>query len=131
METLEQIMAKRREAHEAKMQEIQLKEAELKKQKNRLKAEYRAGNRALNEALNKPTAHSIASHRLRDAHNIKRMIGAQLCQWKSQYLCADIAKIGFTMHDDRIEFAFTVPFKDDKPELIGDDPTEETLNQTF
>ena len=118
MDKFEEIMAKRREAHEAKMQEIQLKEAELKKERNRLKAEYRAGNRAINEALNKPTQHSIASHRLRDAHNLKRMIGANLCQWKSQYLCADIAKIGFTMHDDRIEFAFTVPFRDETPEEI-------------
>ena len=122
METLEQIMAKRREAHEAKMQEIQLKEAELKKERNRLKAEYRAGNRAINKALNKPTQHSIASHRKRDAYNIKRIFGAQLKEWKSQYLDMENIGFGFEIKDDCIQFGITVPFYN---------PEEETINETF
>lgn len=119
MEQFEQIMAKRREAHEAKMKELQLKEAEINKERNRLKREYHAGNRALNDALNKPTVHSVASHRKIDAHNIKRMLGKQLASFETQYLDTENAGIGFEIKDDCIQFGITVPFKQHNAEIIG------------
>lgn len=100
------------------MQEIQRKEVELKKERNRLKAEYRFGNRALNYALNKPTVHSVASHRKRDAYNIKRTIGKQLEQWESQYLDTEHAGIGFEIKDNCIQYGITVPFKQHQAETI-------------
>ena len=109
--TFESIMAKRREEHEAKMREIQLKEAELQKQENMLKAEFKAGNRALNQLCNHPTAKSIANHRKQNAYNIKRYIGGKLSEWECPYLnCAD-AQVGFEIQEDKLVYHIEVPFK--------------------
>ena len=43
---LEGIFAQRRAEHEAKMRELQQQEAQIQKQRNILKAEYKAGNKA-------------------------------------------------------------------------------------
>ena len=109
--TYESIMAKRREEHEAKMREIQIKEAELQKQKNALKAECKAGNRALNQLCNHPTAKSIAAHRKQNAYNIKRFIGGKLSEWQCPYLNAAESVVGFEIKEDKIVFNVEVPFK--------------------
>ena len=109
--TFESIMAKRREEHEAKMREIQLKEAELQKQKNMLKAEFKAGNRALNQLCNHPTAKSIATQRKRNAYNIKRFIGGKLSEWECPYLNGAEAVVGFKIEDGKIVLNVEVPFK--------------------
>lgn len=121
MDILEQIMAQRREEHEARMRDIQQQEAELKKKRNQLRHEFKVGNRAINDALNKPTEHSIASHRLQNAHNIKRIIERQIKQWSSPYIDTENAGIGFEMKDDCIQFGITIRYKQHPAETIGDE----------
>ena len=119
--TYEIIMAKRREEHEARMREIQIKEAELQKQKNALKAEFKAGNRALNQLCNHPTAKSIAAHRKQNAYNIKRFIGGKFSEWKTAWLDMENAGIGFEMKEDCIQFGITIPYKDPRVQQTEDE----------
>ena len=111
METvLEKMMANRQKKHEAEMQEIEAQMVELRKLRNKKKQEFKAGNRALNELCNHPTAHSIASHRVRDAHNMKRYFGGKISEWQSKYLDCENAKIGFVLQDD-LQITITIPYK--------------------
>ena len=107
----ETIKEQRRARHEEKRHEIQKKEAELRKWKNRLKTEYRAGNRAINELMNHPTKHSVQSHRKRDAYNIKRVIEGKLAEWGKSHLEMENAVIGFNFEEGKVVFNITIPYK--------------------
>jgi hypothetical protein len=104
-------MAKRRQTHEAQMRDIEAQMVELQKKRNQLKQAFKAGNKALNDLCNQPTKHSIMSHRMRDAHNIKRVIGGQLKDWKSDYLDMEGAKVCFCRDNDIMNFVISIPFK--------------------
>ena len=111
METFETIMAKRREKHEAQMRDIEEQMKELQKKRNQLKQAFKAGNKAINVLCIQPTKHSIMAHRLRDAHNIKRVIDGQLKAWKSDYLDMEGTKVCFCRDNDIMNFVISVPFK--------------------
>ena len=77
---LEVIFAQRRADHEAKMRELQIQEAQIQKQRNILKAEYKAGNRLL-ESLKQSTPHSILNARKRVGYILRHKIGELLSEF--------------------------------------------------
>ena len=72
---------------------------------------FKAGNRAINQLCNHPTAKSIAAHRKQNAYNIKRFIGGKLSEWQCPYLNAAESVVGFEIKEDKIVFNVEVPFK--------------------
>ena len=109
---LEVIFAQRREEHAAKMRELQLQEAQIQKQRNILKAEFKAGNKLLS-ALATPSANSIRNDRKRDGYKIQRIIHGMLEDFESKYHDPANAAIHFNIEEDgTMTIHITIPAKD-------------------
>lgn len=79
---IEAIQAQRRAEHEAKMQVLHAQEVEIQKQKNILKAEFKAGNKLLS-ALATPSANSILNARKRIGYILRHKINELL----NEFMC--------------------------------------------
>lgn len=97
---IEAIQAQRRVEHEAKMQVLHAQEVEIQKQKNILKAEYKAGNKLLNQLV-QPTPHSLLNNRKR----IGFILRHKLLEFLSTFHCkrlydATMASCNFNIDED-------------------------------
>lgn len=107
---IEAIQAQRRAEHEAKMQVLHAQVMEIQKQKNILKAEYKAGNRVL-ESLKKPTPNSILNARKRIGyilrHKIDKLLNEFMCK---KHYDTTAAVTNFNIEEDgTMNIHITVP----------------------
>ena len=111
---LEVIFAKRREEHEAKMREIHAQEMQLQKQRNILKAEYKADNKAL-DALKDGTPEScLFNHRKRVGYMLRYKIGKFLKEFTCRNLYDTTKAItNFNIEEDgSMTIHITIPVKE-------------------
>jgi hypothetical protein len=110
---IEAIQAQRRAEHEAKMQELHAQEVEIQKQKNILKADFKAGNKLLS-ALATPSANSIRNDRKRDGYKIQRIIHGMLEDFESKYHDPAHAAIHFNVEDNgTLTLSIVIPSRDE------------------
>lgn len=109
---IEALQAQRRAEHEAKMQVLHAQEVEIQKQKNILKAEFKAGNKLLS-ALATPSANSIRNDRKRDGYKIQRIIHGMLEDFESKYHDPANAAIHFNVEDNgMLMVSIVIPAKE-------------------
>ena len=110
---LEVIFAQRREEHQAKMRELQLQEAQIQKQRNILKAEYKAGNKAL-DALKTGTPEScLLNHRKRVGYVLRHNLGKLVREFMSKYYDTAQAVTNFNIEEDgTMTIHITIPAKE-------------------
>lgn len=113
-----EVFAAHKAAYEAKRQEL-LKSAEAEMQAvekvrqtlRELKARYKDERRVMNATQNHPTAESITNRRKKEAHKIRRRIGALLADWQCPYLDTDAKEnIVFNLDDNKLVFTIRIPF---------------------
>lgn len=110
---LEVIFAKRREEHEAKMREIHAQEMQLQKQRNILKAEYKAGNKALDALKNGTPESCLLNHRKRVGFVLRHNIGKQVREFESKYYDTARAVTNFNIEEDgTMTIHITIPVKE-------------------
>lgn len=112
---IEAIQAQRRQEHEAKMQVLHAQEVEIQKQKNILKAEFKAGNRLL-ESLKQSTPHSILNARKRVGYILRHKIGELLSEFacKKHYDTAQ-AVTNFNIEENgTMTISITIPPKQEQ-----------------
>lgn len=104
---LEVIFAQRRADHEAKMRELQ-------KQKNILKAEFKAGNRLL-ESLKQSTPHSILNNRKRVGFVLRHYLGKLVREFESKFYDTTQAVTNFNIEEDgTMTIHITIPLKQEQ-----------------
>lgn len=109
---IEAIQAQRRAEHEAKMQVLHAQEVEIQKQKNILKAEYKAGNKLLSTLVT-PSANSIRNDIKRDGYKMRRIILGMLEDFESKHLDTINAAIQFNVEDNGIlTLSIVIPSKE-------------------
>lgn len=114
---LEGIFAQRRAEHEAKMRELQLQEAQIQKQRNILKAEFKAGNKAL-DALRIGTPETqLLNHRKRVGFVLRHNLGKLVREFMSKFYDTAQAVTNFNIEEDgTMTIHITIPAKEQQDE---------------
>ena len=112
---LEVIFAQRREDHQAKMRELQLQEAQIQKQRNILKAEYKAGNKALDALKNGTPETCLLNHRKHVGFVLRHNLGKLVREFMSKYYDTAQAVTNFNIEEDgTMTIHITIPTKEQK-----------------
>ena len=110
---LEGIFAQRREDHQAKMRELQLQEAQIQKQRNILKAEFKAGNKALDALKNGTPETQLINHRKRVGFVLRHNVGKLVREFMSKYYDTAQAVTNFNIEEDgTMTIHITIPTKE-------------------
>lgn len=110
---LEVIFAKRREEHQAKMRELQLQEAQIQKQRNILKAEYKAGNKALDALKNGTPESCLLNNRKRVGYVLRHNLGKLVHEFESKYYDTEQAVTNFNIEENgTMTIHITIPAKE-------------------
>ena len=112
---LEVIFAQRRAEHEAKMRELQLQEAQIQKQRNILKAEFKAGNKALDALKNGTPESCLLNHRKRVGYVLRHNVGKLVREFMSKFYDTAQAVTNFNIEEDgTMTIHITIPTKEQK-----------------
>lgn len=106
-----QVRKAARQANREAQKALEEQQRQINAQQHQLREEFKQRMKALHDMYNKPTEHSIQSHRLRDAHNIKRILDKTISQWKAAYLDAENAQVQFEMKETHIAMSVVIPFQ--------------------
>lgn len=110
---LEVIFAQRREEHQAKMRELQIQEAQIQKQRNILKAEYKAGNKALDALKNSTPESCLLNHRKRVGYVLRHNLVKLVREFMSKYYDTAQAVTNFNIEENgTMTIHITIPPKE-------------------
>ena len=110
---IEAIQAQRRAEHEAKMQVLHAQEVEIQKQKNILKAEYKAGNKALDALKNGTPESCLLNHRKRVGYVLRHNLGKLVREFMSKYYDTAQSVTNFNIEEDgTMTIHITIPAKE-------------------
>lgn len=105
-----QVRKAARQAYREAQKALEEQQRQINAQQHQLREDFKKRMGALHDMYNQTTEHSIKNHRKRDAHNIKRLIGGKLSEWKTAWLDMEHAGIGFEITEDHIQFGISIPF---------------------
>ena len=112
---LEVIFAQRRAEHQAKMRELQLQEAQIQKQRNILKAEFKAGNKALDALRTGTPETQLLNHRKHVGFVLRHNLGKLVREFMSKYYDTAQAVTNFNIEEDgTMTIHITIPTKEQK-----------------
>ena len=110
---LEGIFAQRRAEHEAKMRELQLQEAQIQKQRNILKAEFKACNKALDALRTGTPETQLLNHRKRVGFVLRHNLGKLVREFMSKFYDTAQAVTNFNIEEDgKMTIHITIPAKE-------------------
>lgn len=111
---LEGIFAQRRAAHEAKMRELQIQEAQIQKQRNILKAEFKAGNKALDALRTGTPETQLLNHRKRVGYVLRHNLGKLIREFMSKFYDTANNTCNFNIEEDgTMTITITIPPKEE------------------
>ena len=110
---LEVIFAQRREEHAAKMRELQIQEAQIQKQRNILKAEFKAGNKALDALKNGTPESCLLNNRKRVGFVLRHNLGKLVREFMSKFYDTAQAVTNFNIEENgTMTITITIPPKE-------------------
>ena len=108
-----ELMAARKADYEAKMRDIQERENALRLERNKLKADFHSGNRAINETFREMvfTEKGWRKRILNHAHNLHRIFTSILHDQNhgGGYFDKDNTCVQFKIEEDKVVFTIEIP----------------------